>query len=47
MFKMFHKGTGRVYTVYAVNGLFFMAWDSRESTWLWLPMTECEPVEDE
>lgn len=46
MFKVFHKGTGRVYTVYAVNGLHFMVWDARGAIWVWLPMEECEPVED-
>ena len=46
MFKVFHKGAGRVYTVYAVNGLRFMVWDATGNTWAWLPMEECEPVED-
>lgn len=46
MFKVFHKVSNRVYTVYGINGVRFVVWDPQEQLWLWLEMTECEPVEE-
>lgn len=44
--RVFHKGTKRLYTVYGVQGLLFLVWDPKGPEWLWLPIAECEPVED-
>ena len=47
MFKIYHKVSKRIYTVYAVAGVRFVVWEPEKQLWLWLPMTECEPVEEE
>lgn len=46
MYKVRNRSDGSIFTVYAVSGQYFMVWDARGSTWAWLPMEECEPVED-
>ena len=46
MFKIYHKVSKRTYTVYGVNGLHFMVWDAQLMRWIWIPMEECEPVEE-
>lgn len=45
MFSVYHKDSGKVYTVYAVNGLLLIVWDAEARHWSWLPISECEPVE--
>lgn len=44
MFKVFHKYTGKVYAVYGVSGLRFVAWDPLDKQWLFLLIEDCEPV---
>ena len=46
MFKIYHKNSNRICTVYMVSGLMFLVWDSQTHKWNWIPMEECEPVED-
>ena len=46
MFKVLHKVSKRVCTVYMVSGLMFLVWDAKEGKWTWIPMEECEPVEE-
>ena len=45
MFKVLHKNSGRVYTVYAVNGPYFMVWNAQEHHWEWMPVENFEPLE--
>jgi hypothetical protein len=33
MFKVKHKETGEIRTVYAVNGLLFVFWDTEKEEW--------------
>lgn len=46
MFKVLHKVSKRVCTVYMVSGLMFLVWDAKEGKWSWIPMEECVPVEE-
>ena len=49
MFKVRHKGTGTIYTVYDVTGVRFMIWvddPSGEGYWSWLDITDCEPFNE-
>ena len=41
MFQVTDKQTGKVHTVYAVSGLFFLVYDGE---WLWISMDNCVPV---
>ena len=44
MFKVRHKETGKIKTVYGWNGAHFMVYD--DGIWYYVPMTEYEPVEE-
>ena len=46
MFRVRHKVSGEVRTVYAMDGLYFMVWDAEARTWCWVPISEYEPVEN-
>ena len=46
MFKVKHKVSGEVRTVYAMDGLYFMIWNAETRTWFWVPILEYEPVEN-
>ena len=47
MFRVRHKVSGEVRTVYAMDGLYFMIWNAETRTWCWVPISEYEPVEED
>lgn len=46
MFKVKSIDNGCVYTVYAVNGTFFLVWNDsvEDEHWEWIDMTRCRPL---
>jgi hypothetical protein len=47
MFQVEHIVTGKTYTVYGQNGMYFLVWDQKTSCWTWILMGECAPVAEE
>lgn len=43
MFQVEHIVTGKTYTVYGQNGMYFLVWDQKTSCWTWVLMGECAP----
>ena len=47
MFKVMDKTTGEVFTVYGLNGTYFLVYNAAFDWWFYKDMEECRPVEDE
>lgn len=45
MFKVEDKTTGEIFTVYGLNGTYFLIYDSVHDWWHFKPVDECRPVE--
>lgn len=45
MFRVKYLPTGSVFTVYGINGLYFLIWNDSGTTgfWEWVCMAECAP----
>lgn len=46
MFKVVHKETGVIRTVYAVTGIRFLLWNEQEACWEYGDMEKYKPVAD-
>ena len=46
MFKVEDKETGKIFTVYALNGTHFLTYDKELDWWFFKDINECRPVDD-
>lgn len=49
MFRVRHKATGDIHTVYAVTGVRFLIWvdlPHGEEHWTWVDMGDCVPLKE-
>lgn len=46
MYKVTHKKTGTVRTVYGINGLYFLLWDEEDQSWTYESMDNYRPMEE-
>ena len=44
MFKVEDKTTGEIYTVYGLNGMYFLVFNPELDWWFYKDMNECRPV---
>ena len=44
MFKVIDKTTGEVFTVYGLNGMYFLVYNHELDWWFYKDMNECRPV---
>ena len=43
MFKVMDKNTGEVFTVYGLNGMYFLIYNEELDWWFYKDMGECRP----
>ena len=43
MFNVIDKNTGEVFTVYGLNGMYFLIYNAELDWWFYKDMSECRP----
>lgn len=46
MFKVIDKTTGEAFTVYGLNGTYFLIYNAELDYWYYKEMNECKPLEE-
>ena len=46
MFKVYDKSTDTVFTVYGINGQYFLVYNASLGYWAYVNIDDCVPVEE-